>query len=51
MGGVHVGGGPVVRGGVHVGGGGRRFWHGRWYAYGVGPCWRLTPAGYVWVCG
>jgi hypothetical protein len=44
---VHVGGGPAVR----VGGGGRRFWHGRWYAYGVGPCWQLTPGGYVWVCG
>ena len=29
----------------------RRYWHGRWYAYGVGSCWRLTPDGYyVWVC-
>jgi hypothetical protein len=45
---VHAGGGPGVR---VVDGGGRRFWHGRWYAYGVGPCWRLTPGGYVWVCG
>jgi hypothetical protein len=44
---VRVGGGP----GVRVGGGGRRFWHGRWYAYGVGPCWQLAPGGYVWVCG
>jgi hypothetical protein len=46
-GGVRVGGGP----GVRAVGGGRRFWHGRWYAYGVGPCWQLTPGGYVWICG
>jgi hypothetical protein len=46
-GGVHIGGGP----GVRVVGGGRRFWRGRWYAYGVGPCWQLTPGGYVWICG
>jgi hypothetical protein len=44
---VHVGSGP----GVRVAGGGRRFWHGRWYPYGVGPCWQLAPGGYVWVCG
>ncbi len=30
---------------------GRHWWRGRWYAYGVGPCWLLTPIGYVWVCG
>jgi len=30
---------------------GRRYWRGRWWAYGVGSCWRLTPDGfYVWVC-
>ena len=30
----------------------RRYWHGRWWGYGVGSCWRLTPDGYyVWVCG
>lgn len=29
----------------------RRYWRGRWWAYGVGSCWRLTPDGYyVWVC-
>ena len=30
----------------------RRFWHGRWYAYGIGPCWRWSPryAEFVWVC-
>jgi hypothetical protein len=27
-----------------------RFWHGRWWGYGVGPCWRWTPAGWVWIC-
>lgn len=30
---------------------GRRFWRGRWWAYGVGSCWRWSPIGYVWVCG
>ncbi len=29
---------------------GRRWWHGRWYPYGVGSCWRPTPVGYVWIC-
>jgi hypothetical protein len=24
---------------------------GDWYAYGVGSCWRLTPTGYIWICG
>ncbi len=27
-----------------------RYWGGRWYAYGVGSCWRLVPGGWVWVC-
>jgi uncharacterized RmlC-like cupin family protein len=41
-----------VHGGVHVAGRGRgHFWHGRWYGYGVGPCWRWTPTGYIWICG
>lgn len=30
---------------------GRRYWNGRWWAYGVGTCWRASPIGYVWVCG
>jgi hypothetical protein len=30
---------------------GRRFWRGRWWAYGVGSCWRASPIGYVWICG
>ena len=29
---------------------GRRYWHGRWWAYGVGSCWRNTPIGFVWIC-
>ena len=50
-GGWQGGGGP---GGGWQGGGrhhGRRFWRGRWWNYGVGPCWRITPAGYIWICG
>jgi hypothetical protein len=58
-GGMHMNGGGMhmngagMRGGRHVGGGGhgRRFWHGRWWNYGVGSCWRWTPAGYIWICG
>jgi hypothetical protein len=32
---------------------GRHFWHGQWYAYGVGSCWAYDPAydEYYWVCG
>ena len=30
---------------------GRRWYGGRWWAYGVGRCWRMSPIGYVWVCG
>jgi hypothetical protein len=29
----------------------RHYWNGRWYAYGIGPCWLATPIGYVWTCG
>lgn len=29
----------------------RHYWRGRWWAYGVGSCWRSTPIGYVWICG
>lgn len=45
-------GGPGHFGGRFGGGvGGGRFWHGRYWVYGVGPCWQLTPLGtYVWVC-
>jgi len=50
-GGGFRGGGPrggFVRGGR--GGGGRHFWHGRWWGYGVGPCWRLVGPVWVWIC-
>ena len=52
-GGHFGGGGPHFGGGgPHFGGGrGGHFWHGRFWGYGIGPCWRLTPYGeYVWVC-
>lgn len=49
MGHGHAGHGHMGHG--HGGHGhGRHFWHGRWWGYGEGPCWRWTPAGYVWVC-
>src|SRR5258706_5380335 len=36
--GIHVA--PGYRAHVFVAGGHRRhFWHGRWWDYGVGPCW------------
>ena len=48
----------VGRGGGHGGGGGHhggyhggRYYGGRYWGYGVGRCWRWTPAGYVWICG
>ena len=49
VGGVHVGIGGVHVGVGHVGG--RHFWHGRWYNYGVGPRWAQQPDGsWVWIC-
>ncbi len=54
----HGGGGfHGGRGGFHggrgFGGRGGHFWHGRYWGYGVGPCWRWNPffGGWVWVCG
>jgi hypothetical protein len=49
-------GGAAVRVGARYHGGiwhgtGRRYWRGRWWAYGVGSCWRWTEIGYVWICG
>ncbi len=42
--------GRPYHGGVWYGTG-RRHWRGQWYAYGVGPCWFLTPFNYyVWTC-
>jgi hypothetical protein len=30
----------------------RHFWHGRWWYYGVGPCWVWSDyyGEYVWAC-
>jgi hypothetical protein len=28
-----------------------RFYHGRWNGGGFGPCYVLTPIGYMWTCG
>jgi hypothetical protein len=56
-GGGHGGGGfkgASFQGGGWKGGGrhhGGHFWRGRWWGYGVGSCWRWTPAGYIWICG
>lgn len=62
-GGWHGGGGGGWKGGGGWHGGGwkgggwrhghgrGRYWRGRWWGYGVGSCWRWTPAGWVWVCG
>ena len=62
-GGVHgPGGGHGGGGGIHFGGGHeehehfggereRHFWHGRWWGYGEGGCWRPDPYGrYFWIC-
>ena len=35
----------------HRGYRGGRWYGGRWWGYGVGSCWRWTPAGYIWICG
>jgi hypothetical protein len=52
--GGHVGHGGHWHGhpGHVVGHGRGHFWHGRWWGYGVGPCWRLIgPGNWVWICG
>jgi hypothetical protein len=41
--------GTRYHGGIWYGPG-RRYWRGRWWAYGVGSCWRWTDIGYVWIC-
>jgi hypothetical protein len=35
-----------------TGGHRRHFWHGRWWGYGVGPCWVWSDyyGEYVWAC-
>src|SRR6476660_4548612 len=27
------------------------WYHGHYWEYGVGPCWRPAPVGFVWICG
>jgi hypothetical protein len=58
-GGYRGGGYGVYRGGyrgggygVYRGGGGGRYWRGRYWAYGVGPCWTWNPffGGWAWGC-
>ena len=49
--GRHFVAGPQGR--AFVSGGHRRhFWHGRWWDYGVGPCWVWSDvySAYVWAC-
>ncbi len=46
----HGHGGHGHGGHGHGGHGHGHFWHGHWWGYGEGPCWRWTPAGYVWIC-
>jgi hypothetical protein len=47
----HGGRGHRHGGRGHRHGHGGRWWHGRYWGYGVGSCWRWTPAGYIWICG
>ncbi len=50
--GIHVA--PGYRAHAFVAGEHRRhFWHGRWWYYGVGPCWVWSDyyGEYVWACG
>ena len=29
----------------------RHFYHGRWWNYGEGPCWRQVGPAWIWICG
>jgi len=29
----------------------RHWYHGRWWDYGEGPCWRRVGPVWVWICG
>src|SRR6478672_9471382 len=33
----------------HDYGHGRHWYQGRWWDYGVGPCWQRTPIGWIWI--
>src|SRR5215831_1612327 len=49
--GVHIA--PAFHGRAFGAGGHRRhFWHGRWWYYGIGPCWVWSDyyGEYVWAC-
>jgi hypothetical protein len=43
---------PGWGGGYGPGPGGQRWWHGRWWSYGAGPCWRWSQwrQNWKWVC-
>ena len=44
--------GTIMKYGHGHGHGHRGHWyHGRWWDYGVGPCWQWTPVGWIWICG
>jgi hypothetical protein len=47
---IHVG--PGFHGRAFARGHRRHFWHGRWWDYGVGPCWVWSDyyGEYVWAC-
>ena len=52
---AQFGGHGMRLGGAHghfVRGHSRHFWHGRWWGYGVGPCWAWSDQDgeYVWIC-
>jgi uncharacterized membrane protein len=50
-GGGHFGAGPRAH--AFIAGGHRNhFWHGRWWDYGIGPCWVWSDVygEYVWAC-
>jgi hypothetical protein len=45
------GGYYAYRGGHHGHHHRGHWYHGRYWGYGIGSCWRWTPYGYVWICG
>ncbi len=47
LGGHHPPGGMYLQYGKHPG----HWYHGHYYKYGVGPCWRRNPDGeWTWIC-
>lgn len=53
---IHSGARRIHSGHVHHGhahhGHGRHFWHGRWWGYGIGPCWVWSDYydEFIWQC-